>query len=160
MFSFSQSSKNTPVFLLIVGHPWSPPVFITLRKLVICVVSHGCHCKTPWIKVSVRSSCYTPNYPYPLFIRLSVCLAVLYDPAHFPLTFHFLYSHPVSGTTALCDSVCTAFSVYCHRLVQCRGCAHTCQLRHVYYPSGATRIIKLSFYYRKQTLNNTIPHVC
>lgn len=100
-------------------------------------------CNTTRIKVSAPSSCFTPNYPPDcvficLSVRTSVCwTALLYDPAHFPLTFHFLYSHPVSRTTALCECVCCAVSLSSHWLVLCRGCARSCQLQCVDYPSSA-----------------------
>lgn len=120
----------------------------------MCAVSHGCHSKnTVQIKLSAKSSCFIQNYPSAsLFIclseRTSVCrTALLYDPAHFPLTFHFLYSHPVSGTTALCETVCCAVSVCSHWLVLCRGCcsylsAPSCLLRL------KCSIIVVNFYFK------------
>lgn len=61
-----------------------------------------------------------------LSVRISLCgAALLYDPAHFPLTFHFLYSRPVSGAAALCECVCCALSVCSRWLVLCRGCARS-----------------------------------
>lgn len=73
-----------------------------------------CHSTAPNQSLSAPSSCFASKLPVCLLlhlsvsppVRISVCGTVLlYDPVHFPLTFHFLHSHPVSGTTVLCTSV-------------------------------------------------------
>lgn len=99
------------VFLFIVVCPGAALILVTLRKRVfVCHQPRLSQYSTVRITQSARSSCFIQNSPSAtLFIclREQVCgAALLYDPAHFPLTFHFLYSHPVSVTTALCESVC------------------------------------------------------
>lgn len=126
------SSQNSPVFLFIVGCSRSPPVFTTLRKLV-CSPPWLCRSKTPCeskcllqVPVLPQTARVPVSLSVCLSVRISVCrTALLYDPAHFPLTFHFLYSHPVSGTTALCCSAGVQYASCC--LVLCRGCAHNFQ---------------------------------
>lgn len=116
------SSQRSQTFSF-VCHPPSPPVFIPLRKLVFFFFL----CSRVWqlpSETSCESNCplQVPVLPQTTGLSVSVCLSVcgnqcvcgtalLYDPAHFPLTFHFLCSHPVRGTTALCVCLLLAFIV-------------------------------------------------
>lgn len=87
------------------------PLSLLLRWFV-CSRAWLCRSKTP-----APSSCFTLNYPSAclsvcLRVRVSVCTTVLpHDPAHFPLTFHFLCLHPVSVTAALRECVCRGVSL-------------------------------------------------
>ena len=102
--------------IFILGCPRSPPVFYYFQEityLCVCV----CVCSQPWLcRSEIQMTVFSKFLFYVkltcaclficLAVRTSVCrTALLYDPTHFPLTFHFLCSHPVSGTTALCKSV-------------------------------------------------------
>lgn len=123
--------------MFILGSPRSPSVFMTFRKLLICV----CVCSQPWLcRSEIQMTVFSKFLFYVnltcaclficLAVRTSVCGTVLlYDPTHFPLTFHFLCSHPVSGTTALCQSVTVQFALagyYCAEAVLLIVSAGTC----------------------------------
>ncbi len=135
--------KNSPHIFI---HCWPssiPSCFHYSQEIsYLCVVNHGCG--TPRESNCALQVPVLPQTTVCLSRYLSVCLCVcvscrtaqLYDPTHFPLTFHFLDSHPVSRTTALCESIGCAVSVS-RWLALCRGCARNCQFCYVYYPSRA-----------------------
>lgn len=129
------SSQKSPIFLFMVGRPWSPCFYYSQEISYLCVANRGYVTVKYHTNQTVCSEfLFHLKLPVCLSVYLSVCLSVRITcvwscaallPAHFPLTFHFVYSRPVSGTAALSECVCCAVSLCSLWLVLCRGCAHS-----------------------------------